>query len=301
MSGTATAHVPFFSVVVPTLDEEKALPNLLRDLLEQTYQDFEVLVVDGKSTDKTKEVALKFEELIPKFIFLESSEKNVAIQRNLGAQHSHGEYLFFFDADIRIPRHYLEGNHYALMKEDSDIWTNALAPDKKSTEAKLITSVQNLVIDGGAQLGIPYAIGASLGLRKKVFQKLGGFDSAIRFAEDTEIVRRAVKTKYHFSLFKDPQYIFSTRRYRKEGTLRLVGRLIPTFIASLMNIETEALNITNIYPMNGGSYYRKKRQLTRTFRQLKIIEQVIRKMAKSRKASIRKLLNEFNGYFTLEK
>lgn len=299
MSGTL--HGPFFSIIIPTLDEEKMLPNLLRDLSHQTYQNFEVFVVDGESADKTKEVALQFGKLIPRFVFLESSEKNVAVQRNLGAKYAHGEYLFFFDADIRIPRYYLEGNHYCIMKEHPDVWTNALAPDKKSTEAKLIINVQNLVIDGGTQLGIPYAIGASLGLRKKVFQKLDGFDSTIRFAEDTEIVRRAVKAKYQFSLFKDPQYIFSTRRYRKEGTLRLVGKLMPTFIASLINIESEAPNITSIYPMNGGSYYRKKRRLTKTLRQLKIIEQVIRRMARSRKVSIRKLLNEFNGYFTLEK
>lgn len=298
MSGIAITHVPFFAVVIPTLDEEKMLPNLLRDLSHQTYQNFEVLVVDGKSTDKTKAVALEFGKLIPKFTFLESSEKNVATQRNLGAQHAHGEYLFFFDADIRIPRYYLEGNHYSIMKEQPDVWTNALAPDKKSTEARLVTNVQNLVIDGGAQLGIPYAIGASLGLRKIVFQKLGGFDPTIRFAEDTEIVRRAVKAKYQFTLFKDPQYVFSTRRYRKEGTLRLVSKLIPTFIASLMSIETEAPNISTIYPMNGGSYYRKKKRITKTIRQLKMIEQVIRRMARSRKTSIRKLLKEFNGYFS---
>lgn len=299
MSGTS--YVPFFSIIIPTLDEEKTLPNLLRDLSHQTYNNFEVLVVDGESADRTKAVALKFGKLIPKFTFLESSEKNVAVQRNLGAKYARGEYLFFFDADIRIPRYYLEGNHYGIMKDNPDVWTNALTPDKKSTEAKLVTSVQNLVIDGGAQLGIPYAIGASLGLRKDTFQKLGGFDPTIRFAEDTEIVRRAVKTAYLFSLFKDPQYVFSTRRYRKEGTLRLVSRLIPTFIASLMSIETEASNISTIYPMNGGSYYRKKKRITKTLRQLKIIEQVIRRMARSRKASIRKLLKEFNGYFTLEK
>src|SRR3989344_4419208 len=204
---------PFFSVIIPTLDEEKTLPNLLRDLSQQTYQNFEVFVVDGQSADKTKKVALKLGKLIPKFTFLESSEKNVSIQRNLGAKHAYGEYLFFFDADIRIPRYYLEGNHYCIMKEHPDIWTNVLSPDKKSTEAKLVTNVQNLVIDGGAQLGIPYAIGASLGLRKEVFQKLGGFDSTIRFCEDTEIVRRAVKAKYRFFFCKDPQYIFLTRRY----------------------------------------------------------------------------------------
>ncbi len=291
----------FFSVIIPTLDEEKTLPNLLRDLSEQTYQNFEVLVVDGKSTDKTKEVALEFGKLIPKFAFLESHEKNVAIQRNLGAKHAHGEYLFFFDADIRFPRYYLEGNHYNIIKDNPDVWTNALAPDKKSTEAKLVINVQNLVIEGGAQLGIPYAIGASLGLRKETFKKLSGFDSAIHFAEDTEIVRRAVKEKYHFSLFKDPQYVFSTRRYRKEGTLRLVAKLIPAFITSLVTFESEAPNITNIYPMNGGSYYKKMKRPTKTLRQLKIIEQVILRMARSKKTTTRALLKEFIGYFTSKK
>ena len=44
---------PFFSIIIPTLNEEKYLPHLLADLAKQTFQDFEVIVIDGQSTDQT--------------------------------------------------------------------------------------------------------------------------------------------------------------------------------------------------------------------------------------------------------
>jgi len=51
---------PFFSIIIPCLNEEKSLPLLLKDLAGQTLQDFEVIVVDGQSQDKT---VVKAEEL----------------------------------------------------------------------------------------------------------------------------------------------------------------------------------------------------------------------------------------------
>lgn len=56
---------PRFSVIIPTLNEEKFLPNLLTSLSEQTEESFEVIVVDGKSKDKTVAVAESFKKKLP--------------------------------------------------------------------------------------------------------------------------------------------------------------------------------------------------------------------------------------------
>ena len=48
---------PYFTIVIPTLNEEELLPLLLDDLSHQTYKNFEIYVVDGKSSDRTVEVA----------------------------------------------------------------------------------------------------------------------------------------------------------------------------------------------------------------------------------------------------
>ena len=57
---------PLFSIVIPCLNEEKYLPNLLRELTLQTFDKFEVIVVDAKSSDKT---VTKAEKFIDKFFW----------------------------------------------------------------------------------------------------------------------------------------------------------------------------------------------------------------------------------------
>ena len=89
------------SVIIPTLNEEKALPETLGTLFEQTT-DEEVIVVDGGSTDDTKNICAQF----PAITFI-SSKKGRAAQLNTGARAAHGDILLFLHADTLLPEHAL--------------------------------------------------------------------------------------------------------------------------------------------------------------------------------------------------
>src|SRR3989344_4297945 len=91
----------FFSVIIHTLNEQEYLPKLLKDLRNQQEKNFEVIIVDGASEDKTKKEALKFVHIL-KLRFFDNKRKNVSWQRNFGAQKATGKYLVFLDADCRI-------------------------------------------------------------------------------------------------------------------------------------------------------------------------------------------------------
>lgn len=271
-------QTPFFSVVIPTLDEEKTLPKLLQDLASQTYFFFEVIVVDGGSRDRTVNIAREFAQKNTQFLVSSSAEKNVSVQRNHGAKQSRGEYLVFIDADTRIPSYYLEGLHYNLMKERVDGFTTCATSDSSSSEAKMVVQVLNLGLEGGAQLGIPYAVGSSLGVSKKVFDVIGGFDPTIRFMEDTEFSRRLHKKGYSFTTYKDPTFVMNMRRYRKEGTLTLTVKMIPVFLNSLLT--DKVVSIDHIYPMLGGSYYKKKK--SQTLVEIRELQNMLKKIVRSR-------------------
>src|SRR5258706_4031142 len=88
-----------FSVVIPALNEEKFLPKLLASLAAQTVKDFEVVVVDGSSKDKTVTVARSFAKKLPKLQVVVSKVASLPLQRNLGAKKTTGEWLIFIDAD----------------------------------------------------------------------------------------------------------------------------------------------------------------------------------------------------------
>lgn len=86
---------PLFSVVIPTLNEEAKIWRLLQSLERQSSKDFEIVVVDGGSADKTVEVAEKFS---PK-VFVKKGCKEFP-SRNIGAKLSKGNVLLFLSADV---------------------------------------------------------------------------------------------------------------------------------------------------------------------------------------------------------
>jgi len=74
---------PFFSIIIPCLNEEKYLPKLLEDLSNQTLQDFEVIVIDGNSEDKTIQLIEKYKDIFSTFKIIISKIRNVSVQRKL--------------------------------------------------------------------------------------------------------------------------------------------------------------------------------------------------------------------------
>src|SRR3989344_9634907 len=98
---------PFFSVIIPTLNEELFLPNLLHDLKKQKVKNFEIIVVDAKSKDKTCKIVKSFKQSLNLKLYL-SNKKNVSFQKNLGAKKAIGKYLLFIDADSRVKNKFIK-------------------------------------------------------------------------------------------------------------------------------------------------------------------------------------------------
>lgn len=245
---------PFFSVVIPTLNEEDWLPNLLSDLAEQTLQDFEVLVVDGKSKDKTAERAKKFQKRLKlKILFVD--RPNVSTQRNLGAKLARGQYLLFVDADSGLPPFFLEGIKYRVESSQTEIFTTWCQADSQRNADKAIAQFLNLFIEASYQTKSPGALGAMLGCKKETFDRSKGFNANIAYGEDGEFVRRCYKNGYKTSIFRDPMFIYSLRRVRKAGTIKSLQKYVKINIKMLLGAKING----NEYPMGGKAVWKDKR------------------------------------------
>lgn len=241
---------PFFSIVIPCLNEEKSLPLLLKDLTDQTLQDFEVIVVDGQSKDKTVEKAKAFKSKLPSLTILTSKIRNVSVQRNLGAEAGKGTYLLFNDADNRLPKFFLEGIKYNQSVEPTDLFTTWCLPDSNKSSDKAVATYLNLLAETGFLLGNPGALGAMIGCRRKIFGKIGGFNPEVGFAEDTEFVRQGYRKGYSFTIIHEPRYVYSLRRFRKVGTLKLIQKYA---VLNLKYMTNQRIDQKKEYPM-GGEY-----------------------------------------------
>lgn len=278
---------PLFSIVIPTLNEEKFLPLLLEDLTKQTFPKelFEVIHVDGKSTDQTTAKAAAFQKQL-NLKTLVAQKRNVAFQRNLGAESATGEWVIFMDADDQLPSHFLDGIKYQLAKHPTtDVFTTWSQPKSLTSLEGSITRILNLGLELYNSSGKPSAFGAMIGVRKKLLGQ-AKFDETQKFMEDTFFVQSVIDQGGHFRIFKEPRYVFSLRRFEKEGTLKFVSN---GALLQLKYLQGHDFKDEESYKMLGGSYYDK---MTPSF--FKNVISQVRKMPMQQLERTRKILKTIN-------
>ncbi len=89
----------FFSVVIPTYNREQLLPITIDTVLTQSFQDFEIIVVDDGSTDNTNKIILEKYSKISKVRYFKKENEERGRARNFGYENSNGKYIVFFDSD----------------------------------------------------------------------------------------------------------------------------------------------------------------------------------------------------------
>ncbi len=242
---------PFFSIVIPTLNEEKYLPVLLSDIAAQSCTEYEVIIVDAHSEDKTIAVAQSFSKKMPLSTHL-SKKKNAGAQRNEGAERARGEWVLFMDADNALPPYFLEGIKYQLSKQpETDVFTTLLRVKEPERLYKTIEQALNFGLVLIRLLDKPSAYGAFIGCKKSVLNQVH-FDETLIFAEDGQFVTNCHQAGFTFSLFREPHFYYSMRRVKAQGTLSTLKISIPLLIRYALGDD---LHGVKEYVMLGGKYY----------------------------------------------
>lgn len=107
----------FFSIVIPTYNRGNLIGMTIKSLLDQTYHNFEIIVVDDGSTDDTEQVIKSIGSNQIRYYKIENSERGFA--RNYGAKHAAGDYINFFDSDDIALENHLEMASNMILKYQS--------------------------------------------------------------------------------------------------------------------------------------------------------------------------------------
>ena len=109
------------SVIIPVYNVEKYIERCVKSVLNQTYQDFEILLINDGSTDNSgkicEELAFKHEQIR----LIEQKNQGVSAARNIGIEKAKGEFLTFIDSDDFIDKNYLKILFDSLIKNNADI------------------------------------------------------------------------------------------------------------------------------------------------------------------------------------
>ncbi|HUT22054.1 MAG TPA: glycosyltransferase [Candidatus Bipolaricaulota bacterium] len=203
------------SIIIPTLNEEERLPRLLDCLKSQKPEDCEIIVSDGQSKDRTVETANRFGCRT-----VVNPPKNPARQRNEGAKIARGNLLLFLDADTLLPDHFLEN----VLKEFEDRRLDVAGFYFKFHSDKLkyrIASSWWKYNFWMFHFFYPMSIGAAILADKSFHEKTGGFDESLYIGEDHFYSKKIKKAGGKYGLIKSDTIIYSTRRFEKEGFLKV--------------------------------------------------------------------------------
>ncbi len=265
---------PLFSVIIPTLNEEKFVPHLLDSLINQTQKNFEVIVVDGSSKDKTVDVAKRVADKLPLLNVVVSKKASLPLQRNLGARAAKGAWLVFVDADSVLLPYSIERIGAFINSTNPSLFTTWCRPDSEVGGDALIILLANMLFEGSMIFHRPVAPGPLTIVKRSAYELVGGYDESLAWGEDYDFTNRIYKKGIPLMILRETLYVHSLRRFRNQGTLRTIQTYVKAILRVLLTKKTPR-NVPG-YIMGGHLYGKKKKNTKR--QGLKNLEQKVKKL-----------------------
>jgi glycosyltransferase involved in cell wall biosynthesis len=208
------------SVIVPCLNEERFLPNLISDLLNQSLLPYEILIIDAGSKDKTLEL-IKEDDIV-KVIH---TKPNIGAQRKTGGLKAAGDMLFFFDSDVRLDKDFIKNAIIEIQNKNLDLATYRYIPYNLSDDNKVEDSSKSIrfLYKFFNTLFLifkrisPSGAGSGIFTTKENFLKLNGFSENLKF-DDIDFIRRGAKVGKFDILNID--LLVSDRRFVRYGVFK---------------------------------------------------------------------------------
>ncbi len=210
------------SIIIPCLNEEKYISTCLDSLFESDYDKskMEVLVVDGMSSDKTREIVRYYAEKYSYIKLLDNPDKIVPKAMNLAIAEASGEYIIRLDAHSKFPKEYFSKLIYYSQKLNADnvggvVITDVKNRNKKSNSIKVVLSHRFGVGNSDFRTGIdsikevdtvPFGC-----YPKRVFKQYGYYDERLIRNQDIELNKRIINGGGQVYLIPDIQCTYYAR------------------------------------------------------------------------------------------
>ncbi|MGA1848891.1 MAG: glycosyltransferase [Thermoplasmatota archaeon] len=196
---------PDISVIIPVHNGERTIERCLLSVLDQTIDDFEVVVVDNASTDSTKEMIISLSKKDPRLRYTFEGRKGRGYARSKGIEFAGGKVLAWTDADCEVPRDWLKrlldpmvhGKEMIVQGNEDNIrsgfWSSRA---QEAGQRHMDNQVRNPPY-------IDHLDTKNFGIRKDLLIKIGGFDKRLKALEDFELKIRIKKAGKRILYIRD--------------------------------------------------------------------------------------------------
>jgi glycosyltransferase involved in cell wall biosynthesis len=188
------ANAPKVSVVIPVYNRERFIAETVQSVLDQTFQDFELITVDDGSTDGSRRVLESFGDRITILQHPGGENRGQSAAINLGMRHARGQYIALLDSDdLWLPRKLEIQTAYLDAHPDVGlVYGNGLAIDAEGR--KLYDIYEPGHIEGSnphrVLLDCYFLVPNNSLVRREVFERAGPFDESLRAAQDHDMAIR---------------------------------------------------------------------------------------------------------------
>lgn len=266
---------PLVSVIIPTYKRPDTLPRAINSVLNQTYENFEIIVVDDNDPSthyrkETEEVMTLYKNN-PKVTYLQHSQnKNGSAARNTGFNASHGEFIMFLDDDDEFLPNKMKAQVNCLLNHD-DTWGACYCKYIRKHGNKIVSrSKENR--EGWValeELKRNFWHGGSTGLvvRRNVFVDIGGFDESFIRNQDYEFtIKLTLKYKLAFcNVLGHVNYVHPKTHYSKSFE-EVTEQFIQTF-KGIIDTLTEKQK-SEVYTMMNLQLFRNMLEERRSFKEI---------------------------------
>lgn len=224
------------SIIIPTLNEEKHLAELLDSIESQDFKNYEIIVADVGSKDNTIKLAQNQGAKLTKGGL-------PSYGRNQGAKIAEAKLLLFLDADVVLPENFFNIVLGEFKKRKLALAAFQLIPLESKIARVFFNIFYNFPIILLEKI-LPHAATGIL-IKKELFFELNGFNESIKLAEDHDLARRAKKIG-RFGIIRGAKLLVSIRRFQKDGWIKTA---LKYFLAELHMIFLGPVR-TNIFRYN---------------------------------------------------
>ena len=246
------------ALIIPTLNEELYIASCLESIKAQTYpfDMMDILVVDGGSKDKTREIVDDFSLSYNNVRLLDNPGRIQAIAFNIGVKNSDAPYVIRLDAHVSYESHYIERciKHLETMPEVGDV--GGICETKVRRPGILPESIAVLCQSKFGIGGAAFRVGASAGyvdtvpfgaFPRKVINEIGGMREDLARAEDNEYVSRIRRAGY--KVYLDPDII--STYYARDTFTGIIKQMYANgkSIGQLFYVDRSAIGLRHFVPL----------------------------------------------------
>ena len=272
-----------YSIIVPVFNRPDEVDELLESLCHQEVKDFEVIIVEDGSKKPCKDVCDKYAGILDLHYYYKDNS-GPGQSRNYGAERAKGEWLIVLDSDVVLPPDYMAAVNSAILPSPVTLHPSpsfaafggpdASHPSFTPIQKAISYSMTSFFTTGGIRGGKGKKLDKffprsyNMGIRREVYQELGGF-TKMRFGEDIDFSYRIVEAGYQTALIPEA-WVWHKRRtdFRKffrqvynsgiarinlekrhPGTLKLVHLLPTVFTLGVITLLLAAL-ISILLPLS---------------------------------------------------